>query len=165
MKKQYPKKTKVLSEKSATPPLNISYIIILLAYALITVLTPNLEALDSNGSKFLSLSILNLLSFIFLISRKELRPDPKFFWSFFINKIGLVYTLFMLVILVSFTKAINIPESILSFSKFFTVFCAAYILFLLLRSDKRYFRILVIVLVFVLKPYLFTPLNVLYTIS
>jgi tetratricopeptide (TPR) repeat protein len=56
----------------------------------------------------------------------------------------------MLVILVSFTKAINIPESILSFSKFFTVFCAAYILFLLLRSDKRYFRILVIVLVFVL---------------
>lgn len=150
MKKHLLNKTKVQSEKAPPPPLKISYIIILLAYALITVITPNLGALDSNGPKFLSLSLLNLFSFIFLISRKELRPEPKLFWSFFTNRIGLAYTLFMGAILVSFTKAINIPEAILSFSKYFTVFCAAYILSILLRSDKRYFRMLVIAMTFLL---------------
>ena len=150
MKKQLPNKAKVQVDKVATPPLKVSYIIILLAYALITVITPNLRALDSNGPKFLSLSILNLISFIFLISRKELRTEPKLFWSFFMNKIGLAYTLLMGIILISFTKAINIPESILSFSKYFTVFSAAYVLSILLRSDNRYFRILVIVMAFML---------------
>ena len=150
MKKRLLNKTKVQSEKAPPPPLKISYIIILLAYALITVMTPHFNAWDSNGPKFLSLSLLNLFTFIFLLSRKEFRSEPNVFWSFFLNKIGLAYTLFMVVILVSFTKAINIPEAILSFLKYFTVFCSAYILSILLRSDKRHFRMLVIVMALVL---------------
>ena len=150
MKKQIPNKVKIQPEKAITPPLRISYTILLLAYTLITIVTPNLYTLDSNGPKFLSLSILNLISFFFLLSRKELRTEPKLFWSFFMNKIGLVYTLFIGMILISFTKAINIPESILSFSKYFTVFSAAYILSILLRSDKRYFKLPVIVMALVL---------------
>ncbi len=150
MKKQLPYKTTPQPQKPTTSPLKISYSIILLAYALITVITPNLGAIDSNGPKFLSLSVLNLFTFIFLLSRKELRHEPKVFISFYLNKIGLAYTLFMAVILLSFTKAINIPEAILSFSKYFTVFSAAYILSILLRSDKRYFRMLVIIMTFVL---------------
>ena len=132
------------------PPMQLMYIMLLLAYALITVITPRFGAYDSNAPKFLALSLLNLLSFLFLLSSKELRSDPKPYVSFFRNRIGLAYTLFMGMILVSFTKSINIPESILSFSKYFTVFCAALILSVLLRSDRRYLRLLVIVMVFVL---------------
>ncbi|MFZ4414726.1 MAG: O-antigen ligase family protein, partial [Bacteroidales bacterium] len=119
-------------------------------YALITVITPRFETYDSNAPKFLALSLLNLFSVLFLFSQKTFRNDQGLSLSFFKNKIGLVYTLFMAMILVSFTKAINLPESILNFSKYFTVFCAAYIISIMLRADKRYFKILVIVMAFVL---------------
>ncbi|MFZ4413962.1 MAG: O-antigen ligase family protein [Bacteroidales bacterium] len=150
MQKPIQKSAKTQLKNTSLPPLQYSYIILLLAYSLITVVTPNLETLNSNGPKFLSLSLLNLLSYVFLLSRKALRDNPKLMGFFFMNRIGLAYTLFMVVILISFTKAINISESIISFSKYFTVFSAAFILSILLRFDKRYFKILVIVMTLVL---------------
>ncbi|MFZ4413961.1 MAG: O-antigen ligase family protein, partial [Bacteroidales bacterium] len=146
MKKTTSKSVKTKVETIVTPPLNYSYVIILIAYTLITVLTPNLKAWDANGPKFLFLSLLNLLSFLFLIGRKEMRTNPTLHFAFFRNKIGLVYTLFMIMVLISFTKAINISESILSFSKYFTVFCMTYILSILFRFDRRYLRMVLIVM-------------------
>ncbi|MEI6061402.1 MAG: O-antigen ligase family protein [Bacteroidota bacterium] len=137
-------------QHNSTPPMRVIYLMLLFAHALITVITPSFGAYDSNAPKFLAISLLNLFSFLFLFSNKEFRNDPKLFSSFFSNRIGLVYTLFIGMVLLSFTKAINIPESILSFSKYFTVFCSAYIISILLRSDKRYFRILIVVIAIVL---------------
>ncbi len=148
--KQQTHKTIAQPQKVTTSPLKISYSIILLAYALITVITPNFHTINSNGPKFLSLALLNLASFIFLLFQNELKADPFLQGYFFKNKIGLAYTLFLGMILVSFTKAINVHESILIFAKYFTVFCAAYILSIILRFDKRYFKMLVILLILVL---------------
>ncbi|MEI6697165.1 MAG: O-antigen ligase family protein [Bacteroidota bacterium] len=150
MQKPIQKSAKTQIKNTTLPPLKYSYIILLLSYALITIITPRFETYDSNAPKFLALSLLNLFSFLFLFSEKTFRTDQGLSLSFFKNKIGLAYTLFIALILVSFTKAINLPESILSFSKYFTVFSAVYVISILLRVDKRYFRILVIVMVFVL---------------
>lgn len=60
--------------------------------------------------------------------------------SFFKNKIGFVYFLFLIVSLLSFIKAINIYESIINFSKLFTIFSAAYNISIILRSDPRYLK-------------------------
>jgi len=120
----------------------ISYTLILLAYVFAAVLTPDLGCLDSNGPKFLALSILNILSFVYLLTRKDLKSESQLYWVFFKNKAGLAFTLFMAMMLVSFSKAINLPESLLTFGKFFTVFAAAYIVSIVLSLNKKYVLLL-----------------------
>ena len=150
MKKQPPKTSKNRVEKAVAPSLRISYILVLLAYTLIPVIIPNLEAIDSNGPKFLFLSISNLLCFLFLLTTSQQKNEPGPIRLFFSNKIGFTYTLLMAVILLSFTKAINMGEAFITFSMYFSVFAAALNLSVILRSDKRYLRLISIVLAFVL---------------
>ncbi|MEI7897951.1 MAG: O-antigen ligase family protein [bacterium] len=147
MKKKPGNTARANVERMLQTPLQASYLLILLAYATITVITPRFGTYDSNAPKFLTLSLLNLCSFLFLIFSNRLNPGRNFSGTFFRNKIGLAYTLFIVLGLVSFAKAINLPESILSFSKYFTVFCAAVIISSLLCVDGRYLRILSIVMV------------------
>ncbi len=149
-KKQQPQTARSRSNKVTAPSLKISYTVILLAYALITIITPNLEANDATGPKFLALSILNLLAFAFLLTQKDPKSESGPFQTFFRKKIGFVYTLFLAFMLISFTKAINIPEAILTFVKYFTVFIAVYNISAILQFDKRYLRLLSIVMVSVL---------------
>ncbi len=119
-------------------PLNFIYSLILLAYGYVTVLTPNLMAFDSNGPKFMTIALLNLVVFVYLFTRKEIKQNKDFSLGFFKSWAGIFYTLLMVVSLLSFIKAINVIESILHFSKIFTIFSAAYLVSVIVRNDKRY---------------------------
>jgi len=112
--------------------------LILLGYGFITVLTPRLNAIDSAGTKFLALAILNLVVYIYFLLRKEEQPPHKFISVFFSNKIGFLYILFLAVSLLSFFKAVNMAESLLAFSKLFTVFTAVMIIAAILRVSAKY---------------------------
>ena len=124
-------------KKLQQTPLKISFLLILIAYGYVTVVTPNLQALDSNGPKFMTLAFLNLLTFVFLFTKKEVRSRTEWYYSFFTNKIGMAYAVLMIVSLLSFFKAINILESVLHFTKVFTTFSAAYLVSILIYADKR----------------------------
>jgi O-antigen ligase/Tfp pilus assembly protein PilF len=151
--KQKPTKSsakKPLNAKPAEPKLNLIYSLVLLGYAFITVLTPNMNTLDSLGPKFYTLAILNLVAYIIILIGNQLKPRQDFHWSFFRTWTGFIYTLFMLVSLLSFFKAFNIYESIINFSKLFTIFSAAYIVSIILRRDKRYLYVISISLALLL---------------
>jgi len=142
-------KAKAVKGKQALPAgsgYNYPDALILLAYGFVTVLTPNLMTLDSLGPKFLSLALLNLITYIFFLSRKEFRTSADGQIRFFRTPVGLVYTLFMLVALLSFINAINIRESILNYAKLFTLFSAAYNVSVILRNDTRHLRVISVAL-------------------
>lgn len=122
--------------------LSLIYILILLSYAFITVVTPNMNTLDSNGPKFYTLAILNLVAYPIMLLHNKLRPQKDFHWLFFKNWIGVTYTLFLLISLLSVFKAFNLYESVINLSKLFTVFSAAYMIAIILQNDKRYTYIL-----------------------
>jgi putative inorganic carbon (hco3(-)) transporter len=136
MKKQRSKQL----DSNTRVPLNISYILIVVAYCLLAAIAPNSGAVDSNGPEFLSLSVLNLGAFIFLLRSKAARATTACYANLFRTRLGVVYLLFMLLALLSFTQAFNVFESILEFAKLFTVFSAAYILSIIFRVDRRCFR-------------------------
>ncbi len=152
MKKQPSKNTKPVSSKKLQAPSwgRIDYILIILAYAIVPVATPIMEAFDANGPKFLALAALNLVTYLYMFTRKDLAPGKDFYKGLFRNRIGIVYLLLLLVALLSFFKAINIYESIINFSKLFTIFSAAYILSILFRADRVYLKYLAIALSFML---------------
>jgi putative inorganic carbon (hco3(-)) transporter len=137
MAKTVVKKGSLASQKIAAEPLKLLYVLFLVAYGYITVFTPNMNTYDSNGPKFVALAFLNLLTFIFLFSRKELRTKPGWYYGFFGNAMGFTYLMLMAVSLLSFVKAINLTESILHFAKIFSVFSSAYLISVLVRSEKR----------------------------
>ena len=137
MAKQKPKTTTAGLKKQPDSKVNIIYLILLIAYGFITVLTPNSKALDSNGPKFLALAVLNLVCFIYLFSRKDVKSHTGNYFAFFSNGIGIAYSGLMIISLLSFFKAINVVESILHFSKIFTTFTAAYLISILFIKDKR----------------------------
>ena len=152
---------KAVHSQRAESILGFFYGLILLGYSFITVLTPNLNTLDSNGPKFYTLALLNMVAFILLLVGRRLNPKQEFFGSFFRNRIGFVYTLFLVVSLISFSKAINIHESILHFSKLFTVFSAAVIVSVILREHRRYLYLVATVLSLLL---IYDSLTVFYSI-
>ena len=143
--KQKSTKTSVVKPLKATPvepKLNLVDGFVLLCYSFIAVLTPNLNTYDSNGPKFYTLAILNLVAYITILIGNQLKPRQDFHWYFFRTWTGVIYTMFLLVSLLSFFKAFNIYESILNFSKLFTIFSAAYIISNILRKDRRYLYII-----------------------
>ncbi len=119
---------------------------IIFAYIIVVTFTPNWMALDTNSSKFMTLSILNLVSFIYLVTNDEIRREPGILMKFFNTNVGLVYTGFLVVALLSFTQAINILEAILDFAKMFSVFTAVFILSVLLMRDIRLVRGIIVVM-------------------
>ncbi len=118
--------------------------LILLGYCFITVLTPRMGAFDAGGPKFLALAILNLGAFGFLLLRNEQPPPLKIFSAFFNNRIGFIYGMFLAVSLLSFIKAVNPVESLLAFTKLFTVFTSALIISAILRVNKKYLTIVAV---------------------
>lgn len=126
------KKTKNIQTKNETPKFISS--LLLIAYGFVTVLTPNFRTFDSNGPKFLSFAILNLVVFLILLNIKDIKKN---LFNFFDGKIGFAYAILMILSLLSFTKSININESILHFSKVFTTFSAAWLVATIVRYDKN----------------------------
>ena len=117
--------------------INLIYLFLLVGYGYVTVLTPNLKTLDSNGPKFLALALLNLFTFLFLFYRMGKKNLPGSYAVFFTNSIGIAYSGMMVMALLSFFNAINVIESVLHFSKIFTAFSAAYLVSILIIADKR----------------------------
>ncbi len=111
--------------------------VLLLVYGFLTVFTPNMRTFDSNGPKFLTLALLNVLVFTYFFFVSSERKDRGQLFKFFRSNVGLAYALMMLMALLSFFKAWNVSESILHFSKIFTTFTAAWMVFLLVLRDKR----------------------------
>ncbi|MEI7831017.1 MAG: O-antigen ligase family protein [Prolixibacteraceae bacterium] len=138
-----------IKSKTQSPP-NILYTVILLVYVLVAVFTPQMEAFDSNGPKFLSLAILNLLVFSYIFTRKEFKDNPLAVTGFFRSWAGIMYSLLILISLLSFVKSINVNESILYFCKSITVFISCYFVALLIASDKRILENLAVAMVFLL---------------
>lgn len=99
---------------------------LLIAYGYVTVITPNWMAFDSNATKFYTFAILNLVVVALVFFIKEFRERTQVLFGFFTNKMGIAYTLIMVMALLSFSKAINIEEAILHFFKIFTAFSAAW---------------------------------------
>jgi len=138
MAKQFNNSTGTKAKIQKDTPLNFIYSLILLAYGYVTVLTPNLMAFDSNGPKFMTIALLNLVVFAYLFTRKEIKQNSDLSLGFFKSWAGIFYTLLMVVSLLSFVKAINVIESILHFSKIFTIFSAAYLVSVIVKLDRRY---------------------------
>ena len=117
--------------------INFVYTLILLVYVLVAVFTPQMEAFDSNGPKFLFMALLNLLVFAYLFTRKDFQQQDSAGFSFFRSWAGILYALLMLISLLSFAKSINLNESILTFCKTITIFISCYLIALIVASDKR----------------------------
>jgi len=130
--------------------LNPVYILLLWAYLLLPVYMPDFGAVNSNGPKFLAMAILNLVSLVVFLSDREFRQDAGLKSGFFRNSMGIVYGLFMLISLLSFSQALNMTAAVMNFSKLFTVFSASYMLFVILKRHRGYFRHIAIALAFML---------------
>jgi putative inorganic carbon (hco3(-)) transporter len=128
----------ILSVRKEENKLNVSYYIILLGYALIPVFIPNFNTLDSNGVKFLSIAILNVISFTVFICESRYKQTVKSQSQFFRNYISLAYSLFLVISLLSFFIAVNVIESLMNFVKIFTVFFAVYVLYRIFSSNRGY---------------------------
>ena len=143
-------------------PISIVFGLIILAYMLIPTFTPNLMAFDTAVPKFLTLALVNLLSFIFLLTQKEVRQQPGSLGFFFRTGVGLVYTGFLAASLLSFINAINPLEALLQLTKIFSVFSAVYILSVIFIHDLRYLKWVIIIFTGLL---IFDALSVFYYIN
>ena len=138
------------SQKPGDTGSPVSYNIILFLYAILPVITPRWGAMDPNSAKFLAFSVVNLLVFCFLAYYNKLKKDPAP-WNPFINHpLGILYILFLLVAMLSFTKSVNIPESVIEFSKLFTVFSTTLIISLLLSGNNKGFEQLILIISLIL---------------
>ena len=148
--------------KPLIEPSMIPYGIIILAYFFVVTFTPNWMALDTNATKFMTLSFLNLLAFGYLWTRPDIKGQPGVLMRFFDTRAGLAFGLFLVVVLLSFTQAINILESVLHFTKLFSVFMATFIIAVILMRDMRYVKMVVVLGALLL---VFDSLSVFYYIQ
>jgi O-antigen ligase/Tfp pilus assembly protein PilF len=137
MARTVPKKGHHAVKEVPKDPVKLIHVILLILYGYLTVFTPNMNTYDSNGPKFLALALLNLVAFAFLFSRKEVKSRQGWYFGFFGNAMGMAYTLLLVVSLLSFFKSVNVIESVLVLSKFFTVFSATYLVSVLVMSERR----------------------------
>lgn len=121
--------------------------LILILYGYITVLTPGFRTFDSNSTKFLAIAILNLLVIGFVFVNKKYHKKSLLFFR---NKIGIAYSILIFLSLLSFLKAINIEESILHFSKIFTIFIAVWLVSIIISNNVKVLYPLCIAMTFLL---------------
>ena len=76
-----------------------------------------------------------MVALVFFI--KEFRERTQVLFGFFTNKMGIAYSLIMVMALLSFSKAINTEEAILHFFKIFTAFSAAWMVSALVIYYKK----------------------------
>jgi hypothetical protein len=107
---------------------------------MVATFTPNLDSLDSNGSKFLGLAILNLVVYLILNKNNnggnQLRPR-------FFKKIGITYLLFVIVGFLSMFKAVNMGESYIMLAKILTIFTSSFLIFKILSIENSGVSLLV----------------------
>lgn len=146
MKKNQKKLAKKVQKEPLIQPIEILFGLIVIAYIFIPTFTPNWMSLDTNTPKFFMTALLNLAVFLILLFSSYFRKNNQFAGSFFTNQIGLVYSGFLFVSLLSFTQSVNILESVLQFSKIFTVFAAVFNLAMILMHDLRYTKLIILIM-------------------
>ncbi|MEI6575552.1 MAG: O-antigen ligase family protein [Bacteroidota bacterium] len=124
--------------------LKISFILLLLGYVLLPVVTPNFYTLDTAGPKFLAISLLNLIAFLVLFLDDSYKQRNALRFGFFKNAIGIAFSLLMLITALSFLRAINLNEAILNYIKAITVFASTYILYVIFSSNRKYMHYLAV---------------------
>jgi putative inorganic carbon (hco3(-)) transporter len=142
--KSTPKPQPQLPKQKVNP--SGGYTIILGIYAIVSVATPRLGTLDPNASKFLTLALLNLAVYLFLLTKQGIRADLSDKKAWVKNPMGAVYLAFLCISALSFTKSVNIIESVVQLSKVLTVFFTVFNLYIILRKDKRYIVRMIILL-------------------
>lgn len=120
--------------------------LLLFLYLLLVVYLPAFGAVDSNGPKFLALAVLNLLTFTWLAWNQRSYRQHRTGKSFFRTGIGIVYTLFLAVILLSFFNAVNLPAAVICFTRTLSVFLAVYLFFKILQINRNGIILVVIIL-------------------
>ena len=143
-----PHKHKKHSTKAkSTGHLDVSQIpgaLIVLAYLFLVTFAPEWRVLDTNASKFLVLSLLNIITFSYILTRNYAKQQPAMLTVFFSKPAGMAYGVFLLIALLSFTRATNPDESIVHFAKLFSVFSSCFVLTILFIKEHRLIRFLVI---------------------
>lgn len=124
--------------------------LIILAYIIVITFTPSWGALDTNATKFFTLSIVNLVSFLYIVISTYVRKDSALVKKFFTTNVVLVYSGFLIISLLSFVKAINLHESVLRFTMLMSVFSAVFILAVLLMRDIRLVKLIMLVMTLLL---------------
>jgi O-antigen ligase/Tfp pilus assembly protein PilF len=137
------------------------YYFLLFAYLLGPVFTPNFFTLDSNGPKFLGLAMLNLVAWVVFYIDAGSREHNGMRAGFFRNYIGLAYSLFVIISLLSIFQAYNLPEALINLAKIFTIFTSAFALYLIFSINRVYIVQIATVLAFLL---VFDSLTVFYHI-
>lgn len=144
--KKQVKQGKKTEKSPLIQPVEFIYGLIILAYIFIPTFTPNWMSLDTNTPKFFMTASLNLVVFMYFLGSGYFRKNPSFYTWFFTNPVGIAYTALLAVTLLSFTQAVNHLESVLQFTKVFTVFASAFNIAMILMHDLRYMRLIIIVM-------------------
>jgi putative inorganic carbon (hco3(-)) transporter len=131
------KKEKVKAVNPMVSLAKIPHILILLAYIFFVTFTPNWMALDTNAPKFMSLAILNLLAFVYLLSSKEFKVGTGTMLRFFSTNTGLVYTGFLVMSIAVVHPGHQHQRVHTELRQDFSVFSAAYIISAILMQDMR----------------------------
>ena len=120
--------------------------LLLLLYYLAATYFPAAGALDPNASRFLALSVVNLGAIAWFAFRPGLLRDRPLLSGFFTTPPVIAWSAFLLLSLLSFTKAFEPLESVLQLAKLFTVFTAAFVVALVIQRDLRMVHTLAVVL-------------------
>jgi O-antigen ligase/tetratricopeptide (TPR) repeat protein len=123
---------------------SIPFTLIIFAYLFIVTYTPNFNALDTNTTKFFSLALVNIFGVSVLLANKSIRQDLGSIMSYFRTNIGLAYTGFFIISLISVVQAINPVESFLQLGKLFSVLLATFVLSAVISTDLRFVRIIAV---------------------
>jgi len=140
----------VQKDKQVKSQLKPTFYILLMAYLLVPIFTPNFYTIDSNAPKFLAIALLNLISFVVLLTDADFKRRTEIRTGFFRNFIGLAYTLFLVLSLLSFLQAINLSESVINLAKLFTICASTYVLYVIFSSNRGYLLHIAVALAFVL---------------
>jgi len=119
---------------------------ILILLSVCVYFIPELGAHDRIGPQWFAISIINIITFSYLIYIKK---SFSFLGELFSNKIILFYSLFLFFSVVSIIKSENLPESIITFSNYFSVFfCLLNLIILnsLLINPRKFFIDLIFLL-------------------
>jgi putative inorganic carbon (hco3(-)) transporter len=146
MKKKQKKLRKKQQQKPSIQPLDLLFGLIIAAYIFVPTFTPNWMSLDTNTPKFFMTALLNLVVFVILLANGYFKEKTHFLSGFFTINTGLAYTGLMVITLLSFIQSANILESVLHFTKLFTVFASVFNLSVILMHNLRYVRLIILVI-------------------
>ena len=121
---------------------------VLITLIMITYFIPNFYEIDRIGNQWLFLSLISLLSFIYIIFNRNRFKSVRYL---FLKKEIIFYSFFILWVMVSIFFSLNKIEALVTFNQYFTVFFC----FLMMRilsfniknSDKYFLNLLLVLMI------------------